>query len=222
MLQVQQAVDALLAFGPVSSAVEAAKPALASVRAACGGCGVLGCPGVGRVGPPLEVWAAEGWRTQRPGRPWACLHATRTSAPPGPRPGSNTTPARWCTPRPPPPQAREQYFRYHDSLLGTRQYRQAYNLANQLAQRAQQTWLYNTARARLPASAVETGEGGRGGGGARDGGRACCRSDAWTLRSKLPPHSTPPTPIPTPPYRPLPAATPYFNSVVQHLKPIAA
>ena len=29
-------------------------------------------------------------------------------------------------------------------------------------------------------------------------------------------------PNPNTPYRPLPAATPYFNSVVQHLKPIAA
>lgn len=48
----------------------------------------------------------------------------------------------------------------HDRVLATPQYRQAFNLANQLAARLEQTWLYSTARARLPASAVETGERG--------------------------------------------------------------
>lgn len=47
---------------------------------------------------------------------------------------------------------------YHDRLVASPQYRQAYDLANQVAARLEQTWLYSTARARLPASAVETGE----------------------------------------------------------------
>ena len=61
----------------------------------------------------------------------------------------------------PATQAKAQYMTVHDRVLATPQYRQAFNLANQLAARLEQTWLYSTARARLPASAVETGERGQ-------------------------------------------------------------
>lgn len=75
LLKVQQAVDKLLAFGPVNSAVEAAKPSLGA--------------------------------------------------------------------------AMNQYSRLHDSLVASQQYKQAYSMAGDFAQRAQQTWVVAAAKQRL-------------------------------------------------------------------------
>ncbi len=76
-------------------------------------------------------------------------------------------------------------MRVHDRVLSTPQYRQAFDLANQLAARVEQTWLYSTARARLPASAVETGEHGWLRGTSMSGGlRGRAGSAAWLQRQR--------------------------------------
>ena len=58
-------------------------------------------------------------------------------------------------------QAKGQYLRLHDSLVASQQYKQAYSLAGDFAQRAQQTWLVAAAKQRLmplAQPAVDTGE----------------------------------------------------------------
>ncbi|KAL4432819.1 hypothetical protein ABPG77_008145 [Micractinium sp. CCAP 211/92] len=45
--------------------------------------------------------------------------------------------------------ARGQYLQYHDKVVASQQYKQAYNLANDLAARAQATWLYSKAKQNL-------------------------------------------------------------------------
>lgn len=45
----------------------------------------------------------------------------------------------------------------HDRVVGTGPYRQAHALAEALALRAQQTWLFGAVQQRLPQAAVDTG-----------------------------------------------------------------
>ena len=63
------------------------------------------------------------------------------------------------------PQAYSRYLRLHDSLVASQQYKQAYSLAGELAQRAQQTWLYAKAKQNLfplAQPAYNTGKGNLG------------------------------------------------------------
>lgn len=83
--------------------------------------------------------------------PAACSHAGPPSSLPSP---PHPT-------LPPPVQARGQYLRVHDSLVASPQYHQAYSLAADLAERAQQTWVAQKAKANLmplAKPALDTGE----------------------------------------------------------------
>lgn len=62
-------------------------------------------------------------------------------------------------------------MRVHDQVVASQRYRDTFQLAADVAQRAQQTWLYSKARATLPGPLVETGEPG---GQAGQAGQATC------------------------------------------------
>ena len=149
LAQVQQAVDRLLAFGPVNSAVEAAKPSLGAVseeksQSACAALLWLAPAVLGPVVLPAPKLS-----------PLQCLCTH-----------PHTAPHPTACPPPPTPhltsvQAKGQYLRLHDSLVASQQYKQAYSLAGDFAQRAQQTWLVAAAKQRLmplAQPAVDTGE----------------------------------------------------------------
>ena len=94
-------------------------------------------------------------------------HTTHCPLPPL----SPTPPPTCCAPL----QAKGQYLRLHDSLVASQQYKQAYSLAGEFAQRAQQTWLVAAAKQRLmplAQPAVDTG-----------GVRGAC---PWLLRPSRP------------------------------------
>ena len=110
----------------------------------------------------------------------------------------------------------------HDRVVATRTYSQAHALAEALAQRAQQTWLFGAVQQRLPQAAVDTGERPPG---LKGPAPASCSRAARRLHQALRPPNLPcnvshwraPAAHPT-----TAAATPYFNSLVQHLQPITA
>ena len=128
-----------------------------------------------------------------------------------------------------------QYSRLHDSLVASQQYKQAYSMAGDFAQRAQQTWVVAAAKQRLMPLAQPAVDSG-GWAPAIDL-PACLRCGSllplypcqlgplpapWLPCS--PQYGLPPCLLPAipPPCLPAVMASPYYSSLVAHLQPIHA